>query len=45
MEREAVNIHDRERPHQTLEYKTPDAVHRAFRALRLGLIGVNLFQS
>ncbi|WP_107504048.1 IS3 family transposase [Metapseudomonas resinovorans] len=30
MVREAVDIYNRERPHQALQYKTPDAVHRAF---------------
>lgn len=30
MVREAVDIYNRERPHQALKYKTPDAVHRAF---------------
>jgi transposase InsO family protein len=30
MVREAVEIYNRERPHQALKYKTPDAVHRAF---------------
>uniref|UniRef100_UPI0018FEF89F integrase core domain-containing protein n=1 Tax=Pseudomonas bohemica TaxID=2044872 RepID=UPI0018FEF89F len=27
---ESVDIYNRKRPHQTLKYKTPDAVHRAF---------------
>ncbi|MDH4873307.1 integrase core domain-containing protein, partial [Pseudomonas sp. BN515] len=30
MVREAVDIYNRERPHQALQYKTPAAVHRAF---------------
>jgi putative transposase len=29
MIRQAVQIYNHERPHQTLKYKTPDAVHRA----------------
>lgn len=28
--REAIDIYNRERPHQALKYKTPDAVHQAF---------------
>ncbi|HIH0210033.1 TPA: integrase core domain-containing protein, partial [Staphylococcus aureus] len=27
---ESVQIYNRERPHLSLKYKTPDAVHRAF---------------
>jgi len=27
---EAVHIYNTERPHLSLKYKTPDAVHRAF---------------
>lgn len=30
MVRESVAIYNLERPHQSLQYKTPDAVHRAF---------------
>lgn len=30
MVREAVEIYNRERPHQALKYETPAAVHRAF---------------
>ncbi|OAI81710.1 integrase, partial [Ralstonia solanacearum] len=26
---QSVHIYNHERPHQSLEYKTPDAVHRA----------------
>jgi putative transposase len=29
MVREAVTIYNQERPHLSLKYKTPDAVHRA----------------
>ncbi|MFT5782376.1 MAG: putative transposase, partial [Pseudomonas sp.] len=27
---ESVQIYNQERPHLSLKYKTPDAVHRAF---------------
>ncbi|NNB44785.1 transposase, partial [Pseudomonas chlororaphis] len=27
---ESISIYNRERPHLSLKYKTPDAVHRAF---------------
>ena len=37
---ESVLIYNGERPHLSLKYKTPDAVHRAFETE----IGVNLFQ-
>ncbi len=37
---ESVEIYNQERPHLALKYKTPDAVHRAFR----DEIGVNLFR-
>lgn len=30
MVREAVDIHNTERPHYALKYRTPDAVHRGF---------------
>ncbi|WP_129543970.1 integrase core domain-containing protein [Serratia sp. 1D1416] len=30
MVRESIEIYNRERPHQSLKYKTPDAVHQAF---------------
>lgn len=30
MVREAIQIYNSERPHLSLKYKTPDAVHRAF---------------
>ena len=30
MVQEAVQIYNTERPHLALQYKTPDAVHRAF---------------
>jgi transposase InsO family protein len=30
MVREAIEIYNTRRPHLSLEYKTPDAVHRAF---------------
>ncbi|MBF7982712.1 integrase core domain-containing protein, partial [Rahnella laticis] len=28
--RESVEIYNTQRPHQSLKYKTPDEVHRAF---------------
>lgn len=39
MVRESVRMYNEQRPHLSLEYKTPDAVHRASLAsqLRLGL--------
>ncbi|MNU05255.1 hypothetical protein D3C72_2499890 [compost metagenome] len=30
MVQQSVQIYNRERPHQALKYKTPDAMHRAF---------------
>ncbi|MFS7239761.1 IS3 family transposase [Serratia proteamaculans] len=30
MVKESIDIYNRERPHQSLKYKTPDAVHQAF---------------
>lgn len=30
MVRESIEIYNGERPHQSLKYKTPDAVHQAF---------------
>ncbi|WP_415837899.1 integrase core domain-containing protein, partial [Serratia silvae] len=40
MVRESIEIYNRERPHQALKYKTPDAVHQAFYRQK----SVNLYQ-